>query len=239
MRRRAITQRERKAIVKAWGNRCAYCKRSKGQLVIDHIVPVAGGGTCNLENLCLACAECNGMKSDTRLPEMQEGLLLGVAARKAESIRKQLRKKRVATKKNKGSVCIPSKDGGEWMFDYVESASELVVFLEAILAEGVTEVLEGRGDSLSERVVTRSKLLDEGFFAELGVSYEAGCKLIASVTHLLTNEGGWLMRGMSWGGVRHKQGGYTFNFYVSKQKILEFVAFVKRGIKVYGNRIQE
>lgn len=230
MRRRSIAQRERDAIVKAWGNKCAYCKGSNGQFVIDHIVPVASGGTCDLENLCLACAECNGMKSDTRLPEMHEGLLLGVAARRARNIRKRLRNKMVAPKKKKDHLCIPTKDGGKWMFDYAQSASELVVFLEAILAEGVTEVIEGRGDFLPKRIVTRSKLLDEGFFVNLGISYEVGCKLIASVAHLLMNEGGWLMRGLSWGGVRHKKGGYTFNFYVSEQEILGFVDFVKRGI---------
>lgn len=48
--------------------RCEYCKTSEwlsGQRhEIDHIIPRARDGKTNLDNLCLACATCNGFKSD-------------------------------------------------------------------------------------------------------------------------------------------------------------------------------
>jgi 5-methylcytosine-specific restriction endonuclease McrA len=44
------------------GFRCAYCGRGKPENVklhIDYIVPVARGGTTELENFVTACARCN------------------------------------------------------------------------------------------------------------------------------------------------------------------------------------
>lgn len=48
------------------GNRCEYCLSPQayvmGRLQIDHIQPVAKGGSDDLENLCLACELCNQFK---------------------------------------------------------------------------------------------------------------------------------------------------------------------------------
>ena len=50
------------------GHRCEYCRTSEwlsGQRhEIDHIFPRALGGESRLDNLCLACATCNGFKAD-------------------------------------------------------------------------------------------------------------------------------------------------------------------------------
>lgn len=47
-------------------NRCAYCQTSEANsglpMTIDHIIPVAEGGSTTLENLCLACRSCNEAK---------------------------------------------------------------------------------------------------------------------------------------------------------------------------------
>ncbi len=49
-------------------DRCEYCVSPTwltGQLhEIDHIMPRALGGTNDVDNLCLACASCNGQKHD-------------------------------------------------------------------------------------------------------------------------------------------------------------------------------
>lgn len=46
---------------------CEYCKSSRNYAAhtfhIEHVVPVAAGGKSSLENLALACANCNGSKS--------------------------------------------------------------------------------------------------------------------------------------------------------------------------------
>jgi 5-methylcytosine-specific restriction endonuclease McrA len=44
---------------------CAYCGFLSG--VVDHIVPVAGGGPDHWANYTAACSECNGRKSAKRL----------------------------------------------------------------------------------------------------------------------------------------------------------------------------
>ncbi len=43
------------------GERCANCG-VEGDLVLDHILPIAKGGRSRLENLQLLCAECNRLK---------------------------------------------------------------------------------------------------------------------------------------------------------------------------------
>lgn len=49
-------------------NRCEYCRTSEwlsGQRHdIDHIFPRSLGGESTSDNLCLACATCNGFKAD-------------------------------------------------------------------------------------------------------------------------------------------------------------------------------
>ena len=86
--RRKIGKTERNAIINAWGNKCAYCTQQETSFEIDHIVPHADGGACELENLCASCNSCNRRKRDMRLPKLYEGLLLSIAKKKAKKIRK-------------------------------------------------------------------------------------------------------------------------------------------------------
>ncbi len=58
------------AVLRRDGFRCAYCGRGQEdgvQLHIDHLVPVAGGGRNELDNLVTACASCNLGKSASDL----------------------------------------------------------------------------------------------------------------------------------------------------------------------------
>ena len=87
--RRAIGKAERIAIINAWGNKCAYCEDQTTTFEIDHIVPHAAGGSCDLENLCACCYSCNRRKGAMRLPKSYEGLLLTIATQKAKEIRKK------------------------------------------------------------------------------------------------------------------------------------------------------
>lgn len=45
---------------------CVYCG-SREHLTIDHYIPRSRGGTSDLENLVLACNDCNNAKGD-KLP---------------------------------------------------------------------------------------------------------------------------------------------------------------------------
>lgn len=50
------------------GDRCGYCLSAQryvfGPLEIDHLLPLAHGGTDDEDNLWLACRMCNGFKRD-------------------------------------------------------------------------------------------------------------------------------------------------------------------------------
>ena len=66
-RGRGLSQKNRKAVFTRDGEVCAYCKTTEGPFHIDHVKPVAKGGSDELENLCVACAGCNIAKSDMAL----------------------------------------------------------------------------------------------------------------------------------------------------------------------------
>lgn len=52
-------------ILKAQGNRCAYCRRSlaRAEKHVDHITPLARGGSNGRDNLQYLCRPCNQSKS--------------------------------------------------------------------------------------------------------------------------------------------------------------------------------
>lgn len=62
----SITDEMRARVRAQAGDRCGYCHSPQryvlGPLEIDHITPLARGGTDDEENLWLACRICNGYK---------------------------------------------------------------------------------------------------------------------------------------------------------------------------------
>lgn len=49
-------------LIAHWGSACVYCGADSGSLHIEHIVPLARGGSDDLSNLTLACGACNSRK---------------------------------------------------------------------------------------------------------------------------------------------------------------------------------
>lgn len=56
----------RDTIAAAAQSRCEYCQTAQAisgaQMHVEHILPLARGGTSEAQNLCLACAWCNSYK---------------------------------------------------------------------------------------------------------------------------------------------------------------------------------
>lgn len=69
--------RYRAAIIERDGASCAYCE-STSKSVVDHMVPIVAGGCDDIDNLCLACKECNSGKAG-RTPD-QSGIKLKSAS---------------------------------------------------------------------------------------------------------------------------------------------------------------
>lgn len=73
---KAFSKYKRQKIYRKTDKRCAYCGRrvfetvpdsSPVRLTIDHIKPKVKGGTNHIQNLILACRECNQLKGDMKL----------------------------------------------------------------------------------------------------------------------------------------------------------------------------
>lgn len=74
-KRRGLSESEWQAlritVMERDGEQCRYCGDTEGPFHCDHIVPLAQGGTNDLENLTVACRFCNSSKSGK--PVTQEG----------------------------------------------------------------------------------------------------------------------------------------------------------------------
>jgi hypothetical protein len=64
--RQPLTLRRRFEVLSRDHFRCRYCGRDARDTVleVDHVVPIAKGGTDSMENLATACIECNRSKRD-------------------------------------------------------------------------------------------------------------------------------------------------------------------------------
>jgi hypothetical protein len=70
-KRKALSKKVRFEVFKRDSFKCQYCGHSAPDVVleVDHIHPVAGGGTNDITNLVTACDSCNGGKSATPLSD--------------------------------------------------------------------------------------------------------------------------------------------------------------------------
>lgn len=60
-RRRRATMEEIAEVFRRYGHKCAKCP-SKHDLTVDHIIPLAKGGTWDINNLQPMCQSCNSSK---------------------------------------------------------------------------------------------------------------------------------------------------------------------------------
>jgi len=193
--RRAIGLAERGIIANAWNNKCAYCKTTDGPFAIDHIVPHSASGTCDVDNLCWACSKCNNQKSDTRLPIFQEGLLLGLAVRRAKGITAKLKAAQTVVKPKVATVAkkpkyesVPRSEmaGGE---EYIKRQNGMAV-LRKLFYCGLTEESYPSNNNLPEVRKCISQPLDCSFFEQLGLTHREVVDGLASVLLVYRDEGG-------------------------------------------------
>lgn len=91
MKRKPLSKRTRFEVFKRDGFACQYCGRTPPSVLleIDHVVPVAEGGTDVVHNLVTACFDCNRGKAAVPLSEIPESLK--EAAERAEERRAQIK----------------------------------------------------------------------------------------------------------------------------------------------------
>lgn len=61
----AVTKRTRFEVLRRDGYTCRYCHATDTPLTIDHVIPVALGGSDDPDNLVAACRDCNYGKSSS------------------------------------------------------------------------------------------------------------------------------------------------------------------------------
>lgn len=66
MRRKPVSKARRKEIYEKYDGHCAYCgcPITYQEMQVDHVVPLANGGTNDLQNLNPSCPACNTFKGD-------------------------------------------------------------------------------------------------------------------------------------------------------------------------------
>nr|WP_139110026.1 HNH endonuclease signature motif containing protein [Ensifer sp. LC163] len=64
-----MSQSAKAAIFERDGERCRYCGTTEGPFHVDHILPVALGGSNDPENLTVACRDCNLSKGARLISE--------------------------------------------------------------------------------------------------------------------------------------------------------------------------
>ena len=63
----SFTAAEWKALIYHYGNKCLCCGRDNVKLTADHILPVAKGGSSNIDNIQPLCQSCNSSKGDKHI----------------------------------------------------------------------------------------------------------------------------------------------------------------------------
>lgn len=61
------SKQDRDSVLAKYGNRCLHCRAMPPEvrIVLDHVVPLARGGTNTVDNLQPLCEECNTKKGPT------------------------------------------------------------------------------------------------------------------------------------------------------------------------------
>lgn len=60
----SFTAAEWESLVNHYGNKCLRCGRDDVKLTADHVIPVARGGSSNIDNIQPLCGSCNSSKGD-------------------------------------------------------------------------------------------------------------------------------------------------------------------------------
>lgn len=69
----SFTAEEWKSLCDYYGNSCLRCGRNDAKLVADHVLPIAMGGTSNIDNIQPLCGPCNSSKQDRRIDYRHRG----------------------------------------------------------------------------------------------------------------------------------------------------------------------
>lgn len=116
----AVSKRLRYEILRRDGFACRYCgaKANEGELHVDHVVPVALGGSDEPSNLVSACQPCNSGKSATSpTEEIVEGVTED-SVRWAKALEEAAEIEAAQRDKLNTFVAAFDEAWGQWRYDH-------------------------------------------------------------------------------------------------------------------------
>jgi hypothetical protein len=86
----AVSKRTRFEVLRRDNYTCRYCRSTDNPLRVDHVTPVALGGTDDPANLVAACQDCNAGKASSSLDEATVAQVSDDAIRWREAMRQAM-----------------------------------------------------------------------------------------------------------------------------------------------------
>lgn len=120
--RQQISKKTRFEVFKRDKFKCQYCGRMSPDVIleVDHIKPVAEGGTNDLLNLITSCRDCNRGKGKTRISDESELKKQQIQIQELAERREQIE---FMAEFRKDLVAF-YKEQAEWISDYIRECSD-------------------------------------------------------------------------------------------------------------------
>lgn len=100
----AVTKRTRFEVLRRDNFTCRYCRSTEAELTIDHVTPIALGGTDDPDNLVAACRDCNAGKASSGPDEELVDDVAADALRWAAAIKKASEESAAKAKAREGEL---------------------------------------------------------------------------------------------------------------------------------------
>ena len=97
----AVTKRTRFEVLRRDNYTCRYCRSSENELTVDHVIPVALGGSDSPDNIVAACRDCNLGKASSGPDEHFVAEVSDEAIRWADAMKAALRSQSLLIKAHK------------------------------------------------------------------------------------------------------------------------------------------
>lgn len=140
-------------MLKAWDSRCRFC-HSELDLNIDHIRPVALGGTNDPSNLMLLCRCCNSKKRHLPLVQWAEDALREEAARRNVNLTVSPTARCLLLRRNHAGQIVPYHKDAPKKMDFVRLLTsykgDRLSVHEAVELTGLSDLLKQIGRYLKD-----------------------------------------------------------------------------------------
>jgi hypothetical protein len=114
----AVSKRTRYEVLKRDNFTCRYCRSAENAMKVDHVTPVALGGSDDPSNLVAACHDCNAGKSSTSPTEATVAEVKAIDMQWAGAIRRVAQARARQRKKTDAYVAAFTTAWGKWHCEY-------------------------------------------------------------------------------------------------------------------------